>query len=221
MSFLPDVQCRCDACGGRRFNPETLEVRWREQSIGDVLAMTVERRWSSSRRTRASTAPLQLLAGVGPGLSDARASRARRCSAARRSASSWSRNCRDGARRCARAAARQDAHTLYVLEEPTVGLHMADVEKLHRGPPPAGGRRQHGGRHRAQPRHHGRGRLDHRSRSRGRRSRRTNRRRGHARSRSRARRAHSHTARVLDAFLRERTLPVAAERLGLTHGSTS
>jgi len=129
MSFLPDVKVLCDVCGGRRFNSETLAVRWREASIGDVLAMNVDdaaRFFAAHARVYHA---LKLLQDVGlgyltlgqpsPTLSGGEAQRIKLVTELAK--------VRDEVARGPRARPR---HTLYVLDEPTVGLHMADVEKL-------------------------------------------------------------------------------------------
>lgn len=131
MSFLPDVSVTCETCGGRRFNAETLEVRYRDQNIAEVLAMSAAeaaRFFASHPRIRR---PLQLMEEVGlgyltlgqpsPTLSGGEAQRLKLVT--------------ELARARPRAAGRApvgDAHTLYLLDEPTIGLHMADVEKLMR-----------------------------------------------------------------------------------------
>jgi excinuclease ABC subunit A len=127
MSFLPDVKVLCDVCGGRRFNSETLAVRWREASIGDVLAMNVDDAAGFFAAHRRVQHALRLLQDVGlgyltlgqpsPTLSGGEAQRIKLVAELAK--------VRDEALRAQRAR-----HTLYVLDEPTVGLHMADVEKL-------------------------------------------------------------------------------------------
>jgi len=129
MSFLPDVKVLCDVCGGRRFNSETLAVLWRQKSIGDVLAMDVDDAvgfFAAHPRVHHS---LKLLQDVGlgyltlgqpsPTLSGGEAQRIKLVTELSK--------VRDEVARGPRQLAR---HTLYVLDEPTVGLHMADVEKL-------------------------------------------------------------------------------------------
>jgi len=130
MSFLPDVKLPCDQCHGRRFNPETLGVSWRGKSIGDVLAMEVDEAVEFFASMPSIAHPLQLLKDVGlgyltlgqpsPTLSGGEAQRIKLVSELVK--------VRDDVTRRGQKA----PHTLYVLDEPTVGLHMADVEKLIR-----------------------------------------------------------------------------------------
>jgi excinuclease ABC subunit A len=129
MSFLPDVKVLCDVCGGRRFNGETLAVLWREKSIGDVLAMNVDDAVGFFAAHPRLHHALKLLQDVGlgyltlgqpsPTLSGGEAQRIKLVTELSK--------VRDEATRGPRL---QPKHTLYVLDEPTVGLHMADVEKL-------------------------------------------------------------------------------------------
>ena len=147
MSFLPDVKVLCEACGGRRFNPDTLEIQLRDKSIGDVLAMSVDEAlpWFAAHPSIAH--PLQLLQDVGlgyltlgqpsPTLSGGESQRIKLVTELAKV-----RTLTDvDDPRLARARAKAMAaginmptgpHTLYVLDEPTVGLHMADVERLIR-----------------------------------------------------------------------------------------
>jgi len=130
MSFLPDVKIPCDQCHGQRFNPETLGVTWRGKSIGDVLSMEVDEAVEFFAAMPSIAHPLQLLKDVGlgyltlgqpsPTLSGGEAQRIKLVSELVKVRD-------DVARRGQKAP-----HTLYVLDEPTVGLHMADVEKLIR-----------------------------------------------------------------------------------------
>jgi excinuclease ABC subunit A len=140
MSFLPDVKLPCDACGGRRYTPQTLSVRFKGASIGEVLAMSVEQALAFFAAHPAIRHPLELLADVGlgyltlgqpsPTLSGGEAQRIKLVTELARARAADGAELRDAARRPGRGAA--EAHTVYVLDEPTVGLHMADVEKLIR-----------------------------------------------------------------------------------------
>jgi excinuclease ABC subunit A len=130
MSFLPDVKVPCESCHGARFNPETLAVTWRGKSIGDVLQMEVDEAVDFFSAMLNICHPLQLLKDVGlgyltlgqpsPTLSGGEAQRIKLVTELSK--------VRDDITRRGQKA----PHTLYVLDEPTVGLHMADVEKLVR-----------------------------------------------------------------------------------------
>ncbi len=130
MSFLPDVKVACDVCGGRRFNSETLSVLWREKSIGDVLALSVDDAVELFEAHSRVHHALKLLQDVGlgyltlgqqsPTLSGGEAQRIKLVTELAKVRG-------EGGRMGPR---QQPKHTLYVLDEPTVGLHMADVEKL-------------------------------------------------------------------------------------------
>ncbi|TVQ46776.1 MAG: excinuclease ABC subunit A [Gammaproteobacteria bacterium] len=128
MSFLPDVRVLCDVCGGSRFDAETRSVHYRERSIAEVLAMSVDEAVEFFTVHRRIHHALTLLQAVGlgyltlgqqsPTLSGGEAQRIKLVTELAR-----------GEPQAARRS-QQPAHTLYVLDEPTIGLHMADVEKL-------------------------------------------------------------------------------------------
>jgi excinuclease ABC subunit A len=130
MSFLPDVKVLCETCHGARFNPETLAVTWRGKCIGDILQMEVDEAVDFFASMPNISHPLQLLKDVGlgyltlgqpsPTLSGGEAQRIKLVT-------ELSKVRDDIGRRGQKAP-----HTLYVLDEPTVGLHMADVDKLIR-----------------------------------------------------------------------------------------
>jgi excinuclease ABC subunit A len=119
MHFLPDLFVTCEACAGRRYNRETLEVHYKGRSIAEVLDMTVEEALSFMENVPAVRRPLQTLHDVGldyihlgqpaTTLSGGEAQRIKL------------------ARELSR---RSTGRTLYLLDEPTTGLHFADVEKL-------------------------------------------------------------------------------------------
>ena len=151
MNFLPDVRILCDVCHGGRFDPETNQVRLNGRSIADVLQMTVDEALEFFTPWRSIAHPLQLLQDVGlgyltlgqqsPTLSGGEAQRIKLVTelAKVRALTEHADPLREAkAQATARARARRAGHTgdvedggtFYVLDEPTVGLHMADVEKL-------------------------------------------------------------------------------------------
>ncbi len=119
MHFLPDLFVTCEVCGGRRYNRETLEILYKGRSIADVLDMTVEEALVFFENVPSVRRPLQTLHDVGldyihlgqsaTTLSGGEAQRIK----------------------LSRELSRRDTgRTVYILDEPTTGLHFADVEKL-------------------------------------------------------------------------------------------
>ncbi len=137
MSFLPDVRVACDACAGTRFASETLAVRYKDKTIADVLQMSVDEAVPFFAAHTATRHTLALLQDVGlgyltlgqqsPTLSGGEAQRIKLVAELAKS-----RPVLGEARPRRAGAQRASAQSLYVLDEPTVGLHMADVEKLVR-----------------------------------------------------------------------------------------
>ncbi len=119
MHFLPDVYVTCDECKGRRFNRETLEIRYKGRDIAEILKMTVEETLEFFRNIPPLKKRLQILADVGlgyiqlgqpaPTLSGGEAQRVK----------------------LARELGKRDTgRTVYILDEPTTGLHFAEIQRL-------------------------------------------------------------------------------------------
>jgi len=119
MQFLPDIYVECDVCGRRRFNEETLQVKYKGKNIDEVLSMTVEESVSFFENVPSLKRILSTLDDVGLGyiiigqqattLSGGEAQRVKLAT---------------------ELSKRATGRTLYILDEPTTGLHFADVEKL-------------------------------------------------------------------------------------------
>ena len=129
MSFLPDVSIRCEACGGDRFDQETLAVRVHDRSVADVLALDAEEAAEVFAAHPRVGPTLNLLVEVGlgylklgqpsPTLSGGEAQRIKLVAELAK-------------RAAAGVGSTEGGGTLYVLDEPTIGLHMADVDRLTR-----------------------------------------------------------------------------------------
>ncbi|HEX5092176.1 MAG TPA: excinuclease ABC subunit A, partial [Burkholderiales bacterium] len=143
MSFLPDVKVACEACNGQRFNPETLTVQLRGKNVGEVLGMSVDEAVEFFAAHPSIHHALRLLQDVGlgyltlgqqsPTLSGGEAQRIKLVTElAKVRGLGVSKNLPSSNLVGRGENVLKGAGTLYVLDEPTVGLHMADVEKLIR-----------------------------------------------------------------------------------------
>jgi excinuclease ABC subunit A len=119
MHFLPDIYVTCERCHGRRYNQETLEIRYREKNIADILAMTVEEALEFFQHIPPIKNRLQTVFDVGLGYITLGQSsvtlsggEAQRVKLARE------------------LSKRSTGRTLYILDEPTTGLHPADIQHL-------------------------------------------------------------------------------------------
>ena len=119
MQFLPDVHVTCEVCHGARFNEETLSIRYNGKSIADVLNATIEEGAQFFKAVPVVSRILQTLADVGLGYM-----------ALGQSATTLSGGEAQRVKLATELCRRGTGRTLYILDEPTTGLHMADVEKL-------------------------------------------------------------------------------------------
>ena len=119
MSFLPDVYVTCEQCGGRRFNAETLEVAYAGKNIADVLAMTVAEAKDFFAKIPSLARKLATLDDVGLGYIQLG-----------QSATTLSGGEAQRIKLATELSRRSTGRTLYLLDEPTTGLHFDDVDKL-------------------------------------------------------------------------------------------
>jgi excinuclease ABC subunit A len=120
LSFMPDVEVTCPACKGRRYREETLEVTWRGRNIAEVLKLSIEESVAFFADQRAIVRKLEVLHELGLGylelghaatiLSGGEAQRVKLASEL--------------------GKMRRGRHNLYILDEPTTGLHLADIQRL-------------------------------------------------------------------------------------------
>ena len=119
MHFLPDVYVTCETCGGARYNRETLEVRFKGKSIADVLDMTVEDAQEFFRAVPSIREKMDALVRVGLGYVKVG-----------QQATTLSGGEAQRVKLSKELARRSTGRTLYILDEPTTGLHFEDVRKL-------------------------------------------------------------------------------------------
>jgi len=119
MHFLPDVYVPCEVCGGKRYNRETLEVKYKGKNIADILEMTVEEACSFFANQQRILNKIQTLYDVGLGYVKLG-----------QSSTTLSGGEAQRVKLATELSKRSTGNTVYVLDEPTTGLHVADVDRL-------------------------------------------------------------------------------------------
>jgi excinuclease ABC subunit A len=119
MNFLPDVYITCDVCHGKRFNHETLEIHYKGKNIADVLDMTIEEAADFFAAVPQISRKMQTLLSVGLGYIKLG-----------QSALTLSGGEAQRVKLALELSKRSTGRTLYILDEPTTGLHFADVKQL-------------------------------------------------------------------------------------------
>ncbi len=119
MHFLPDVYVTCDVCNGKRYNREALEIRYKEKSISDVLEMTVEQAAEFFENVPTISRKLTTLVEVGLGYIHLG-----------QPATTFSGGEAQRIKLASELSRRSTGKTMYILDEPTTGLHSADVKRL-------------------------------------------------------------------------------------------
>jgi len=119
MQFLPDVYVPCEVCGGKRYNREALEIHYKGKSIADILEMTVEEALEFFKNVPIAESKLRTLNDVGLGYIHLG-----------QAATTLSGGEAQRIKLATELSRRATGRTLYILDEPTTGLHFADVERL-------------------------------------------------------------------------------------------
>ena len=119
MQFLPDVYVPCEVCGGKRYNREALEIHYKGKSIADILEMTVEEAFEFFKNVPIAESKLRTLNDVGLGYIHLG-----------QAATTLSGGEAQRIKLATELSRRATGRTLYILDEPTTGLHFADVERL-------------------------------------------------------------------------------------------
>lgn len=119
MHFLPDIYVPCDVCGGKRYNRETLDIKFKDKNIYDVLEMTVEEALKFFENIPSIARKLQTLYDVGLGYIKIG-----------QSSTTLSGGEAQRVKLATELSKRSTGNTVYILDEPTTGLHTADVHRL-------------------------------------------------------------------------------------------
>ncbi|MDR0887433.1 MAG: excinuclease ABC subunit UvrA [Candidatus Nomurabacteria bacterium] len=119
MNFLPDVWVTCDQCGGKRYNPDILEIKYKDKTIADVLDMTIAEAYEFFATQNRIASKLKVLVEVGLGYIKLG-----------QSATTLSGGEAQRIKLATELSRQQTGKTLYILDEPTTGLHAHDVRRL-------------------------------------------------------------------------------------------
>ena len=119
MNFLPDVEVHCEACNGKRYNRESLEVRFKGKSISDILSLTIDQAVAFFKKVPAIYQKIKTIQDVGLGYITLG-----------QSATTLSGGEAQRIKLASELSKRSTGNTFYILDEPTTGLHFEDVQVL-------------------------------------------------------------------------------------------